>query len=1677
MPKAFRLCLTLLVAAAWVGRLPAREYVWIEGEEPAAINVKPNIAGWGNKQFLSGEKWLHVSIDADKVGKEVPAEGVLIKYAFKAPKDGKYEVWDRIGFEFVRSPFAWRIDDGAWKSVSPEELTTDLMEVSFFCEVAWLQLGAQALTAGDHTLEIKLPRTKDAQGKTARILYASDALCLIAGHFHPNSHYKPDEDGRDAADRTAAAKVFDMPAPPGDGARAGVKLEGSWEVCRNDEQMPGEVAEPMKDFPERPHWKAIAVPGDKNTLRPDLVFAHRLWYRTHVRVPEGCAGRSFYLVFPENNLNTTVFVNGTYCGFNKNPFARFAIDVTDAVKPGVNEVRVGIRDAWYGYSANSKDPLKLRKRFNLPIKFSQDGFQDLAYPIWSHFESGILVTPEFVAAGGSAYAADVFCMPSVADKRLTVQLTLRNTSANEVRGDVVLEAVNDATGKLEKAFQPVQFSAPAHTPVTFRVREGWDNPKLWWPDDPNLYRLRATLRVGGKTADVSETTFGFREWTTEGKDFKLNGVPWHGWADTHSEATKEEWVKFHRATNQRFMRFWGTRWQGMPPDQALDFLDKSGIVVRRSGMLDGEAIGYMAIETDPALQKKYNSPIKMDLMNNWRDQVVAQVEGERNHPSVMIWSIENEYLYINCINLYGGLMDQFEAETVKTSDAVRAADPTRPTMTDGGGATKSNRMPVHGDHYTTGEFSEYPDLAYTPNTKGGGRGRWEWDQERPRFIGEELFAQGHNPKYAYFGGEEVFVGQQKARRAVGIFTRMLTEGYRWEHIGAVHFWQMPDAAEGQYAANAPRAVFCRQWDWTFGPGRKVKRTFGLFNDTHSDEPITFIWSLSFGGKRVAGETKEYQVAPGADVKFDVDLPMPEVDARREGELALVLTAGGKEVFRDTKAVSVLATGPKQAKPPGVRALTAKDLLVYDPQGAVVTYLKERDVPFTELHGLKDLPETAKLLVVGKDALSPAEATSSALAAWAAGGRRVIVLEQKNPLKYQGLPAAMAAATNEGRTAFAEDLGHPALQRLQRKDFFTWGPGEVVYRNAYLKPTRGGRSLVQCHDELRYTALAEVPVGPGLLLLSQLAVGEKLADNAVAQQLLMNLLDYAADYRLEYREVAAALDGAPQLARALDAVGLRYSRAKDAVAALETRGARIAVIAATPANLKALVDHPDRVQRFLEDGGWVVFNGLTPEGLADYNKLVGFDHMIRPFRRERVTFPPVKHPLTSGLTTGDVVMYTSEQIFPWQPGNYVVSDEFSYVVDYEDVAPFAQFPNPFLENMVNGFVSADAWKYIVNVPAPDKPPLDWVLKLPKEQEIREVEWIGNTFYYPVTKFALLFDGKDPVAFDVKPTNDPQALTVDPPRRGKDITLRLAEWEKLPGKAQVTGLDNIRLFARRPPDFYEKVRPLLNVGGLMAYPRGPGGILLCNLLFKDREEVPENAVKKQTILATLLRNLKAPFAGKTIVAGADLKYELIDLSKQANQYRDEKGWFGDKNFTFKDLPTGRHTFAGVPFQVYDFPTSPVPTVVMLGGPGVPNNLPSEVRGIPVDRKADALFFLQAARIDSRRNAEEVKQGKKYELCRYVVTYADGQKAEVPVYAEIDVDDYRQQTPVALPGAQVGWTKPYGQTGTSAVAYVQQWNNPRPDVAIRSIDLAYGKERRGVPALLAVIAATAAQATAAK
>ena len=1649
----------LLTLTASVGAAPP--FVWIEGEAPTNTNLGQRSAGWGREEFLSERKWLHVSIAADKVAAEVPAGGGLLSYAFETPSAGEWEIWNRIGFEFARSAFEWRIDDSAWTTVKPDDLTTDLMEIAEWCEVAWLRMGVRALSAGKHTMEIRLTFGKDDKGQPQHILYASDAICLTRGTFHPNGPLPPDRSGRTDRDDEAARTVFRLPSPAASAARSADK-------------PPADVAVPMEGLPEEPHWTAIQVPGDKNKLRPDLIFAHRLWYRTRIEVPQDCAGRSFFITFPQNNLNTTVVVNGVLCGFNKNPFARFDIDITKAVKPGVNEVLVGIRDAWYGFSTNPNNPMKLRRKFNLPVRFFEEGFQDLAYPIWNHAQSGILFTPELVCAG-SAYVTDVFIQPSVARKELVVSAEVKMPGGT-ASGEILCEVVEPTTGQVVHTLPRVPFVTAPPSPLTGEgkgggvvVRGPWTTPRLWWPGDPHMYILRMTTFVGDKPMDVAETLFGFREWTIDGTMFRLNGVVWRLWADLKSGRTPDEWLANYRRTEQRMQRFWGMSWMGMSPDEALDFFDRNGVVIRRSGLLDGQRIGYNAMENDPDLRKLYNSEIKMELMRNWKDQMVAQVKGERNHPSIMIWSLENEWLYINCINLHGGHMDAFEKEVQVVADAVMEADPTRSVMNDGGGAHKAQTMPVHGDHYVfDASDGRYPDLAYEANPTAGGRGRWVWDQKRPRFLGEDYFATGINPfDYAYYGGENAFQGKAQARPAAGIIARMLNEGYRWAGIAAWHFWIGEDDAVNQYGSNAPRAVLVREWNRTFASGQKITRTLRIYNDTQHADPLTFEWKLRFGGKDIAGAKTTIKVPPGEYMQVPLALTMPKAmgtNSRLDGALILTLTVGGKPAFSDRKPLTVIET---TTPPAALRTVQPAQLALFDPGKKVSRFLTSRGIRFSEIGSLAALPKTAAVLVIGPDALDASASASSRLAAWASSGKRIIVLDQKNPLRYQGLPVPIESTDNTGRTAHIEDASHPVCTGLRSEDFWTWGINVPVYRSAYGKPALGARSLVQCHARLANSALIEIPVDTGLMLLCQLTVGTNIERSAPAQRLLLNLLHRAITYKRTLRSVRSFVGADPQFARALNAVGLKHTPVAGARETVAGAGAgRLAIIEATPANLKQIASGAGRA--FAETGGWIMLHGLTPDGLNDFNAILGQNHMIRPFRMERVIWPADRSSLTAGLTLTDIVMYSGERIFGWTSDEFLASDVFSYCVDLTDVAPFGKMPSDYHYNIVNGMFSADAWKYIFSFDLKtDKP--EFTMELPKPQKIERIEWAGNAFYHLVTKIALSTEAGRTVELAVKPNNEPQICDIKPPIVGKRITLRIVEWDRVSTTADVVGIDNLRLFAARPSAFRQQVRPLDSVGGMVEYPIGKGGILLCNLKFQEREAVPINGDKKRRILATILANLQAPFAGGSeIIAGADVDYAPLDISSKANQYRNERGWFGNAEFTLKDLTSGRSVLAGVPFVVHELPTSPVPTVIMLGGSGVPGSLPDAVTGIPVGRKADALFFLHTARVDAPIQDWERREKKRFEVCRYVVRYADGTSAAVPIYLDEDIADFKQREPRAIPGAQTAWVKPFAGTEFSAVLYHKQWTNPRPETAISSIDLVYGTDRRAIPALVAVTAA---------
>jgi hypothetical protein len=1675
-------------------------YVWLEGERPDYGNYECSKHGWGNQQYLSEGAWLSLSIPAEVVEAAVPPDGILIAYRFETLRPGPYEVWNRIGYEFVRSGFSWAIDDRPWQEVTPDMLTTDLMDVARWCEVAWLKMGQVELAAGPHVLAIRHALRRDEEtGAAQRILYASDALCLFAGAFRPNGRHRPDAAWQDDADLAAAEHVFSIPAQPTETERIVTPLLGTWQMARADEQVVEDRLGPIPQLPDAQDlfWRAVTVPGDRGAVRPEWTFCHRYFYRTRLDVPRELSGRSFVLRFPSTNMIATVFVNGLMCGWNKTPMTAWECDVTAAVRPGeVNELWVGLKDTYYAVAGDT------RRAFNVPRDMlgNQGVSHRLDMPVWNAHANGILDVPELVVAG-PAYVSDVFAVPSVAKGKLGLEVTVRNPAAQPVEVRIQSEVVPlfGGPGAADRAvltFGPVTATVPAGGRETVTTVQAWGAPVLWWPDEPRQYEVVTRVTVAGRPADSVRTKFGFREWGWDGAMFTLNGVPWQMRADTSSpRGTPEKQVAEWKRRGQTMMRLWRHGYGDNDTRRYLDAMDQLGMPVRRSGILDGQMAGYGLVE-DTEEDGRRTRRAKEALFDNWAQQVEAWVRAERNHPSIFVWSLENEVVYINSINF--GTVDLVAPEVSRVARAVMDLDPTRPVMIDGGRALPDNSLPINGCHYNDPAWRELPDAAYTMDYLRDGKFHEPWPlrPDAPVFLGEAFFAAGSKPAaFSQVMGEEAFLGREAARPGVGLVARMCSEGYRWQGLAAFHYWFGDGTSDGaHYTAWRPVCVLCREWDWTFAAGAEVTRTLKILNGTRHPDPVTARWDLRLNGQSVASGVGDALVEPGGAKQVGISFRVPQVTDGSKGEFILTCEHRGKEVFRDAKPVHVI--DPDGAPAP---TFAEGELAVWDPYGSAAARLLRHGVAFAEISGPEEIPASAQVLVVGRDALEAGDASDRRWRDLAAAGLRILVLEQRSPLDRSALSADLEPTERTGRIAFPEDMTHAVFGGLSASDFFTWSGDHIVYRNAYAKASSGAKSLVQCDQDLGYSALSECPAGDGLVMVCQMPIGRKLASSPTAQRLFDNMVNYCAAYAPVRRRTVAVGPAGEGVDRLLTDVRVLHDRVDDLLSALSSGEHEIVLAQAEPEALRALADAPGVVADFTGRGGWLMLVGLTPDGLAQFNRVVGVDHLIRPFEMERVTFAPRRDPLTAGLTVRDIVMESGRRIYDWAGDQFMSGDAFTYIVDYDDIAPFCQFPPPaywndpdaepggdrWPRNMVNGFSSADSWRYVFSIHLADDDPASWTLALPRKETVTGLSIIPNAIYHRVTKLRLVFDGDETteVELDLQPTGERQDFEFEG-RPAERIYLELAEWDGS-GSQDVVGVDNLWIHVERTDEFRDRVVPLLNIGGLVKYPVGPGGVLLNQLRTFGDESVPVNTEKKRTITAALLRNLGAVFGpGGEVAPEAPeqpaqppaeqeaarvLRYDQIDLGNLCNSLLagGENAWFRSPDGRdMAHFPRGENRFLGVPFTVRDFTTSPLPSCIILGGRTAAGDLDRQVTGIPVGQHADALFFLHTCNRYADANPQEDPFPAAF---RYTIHYEDDGTAVLPVRLGLEVDHWVQTSPRELRRAMLAWTSPFpgDESGEKATVYWTRWDNPKPDVPVVSIDLSYGRygDRFAMPALLAV------------
>ena len=1493
----------VLAAFSSAAAAQAPAFVWIEGEKPASASFEFNTDG---SDLLSGGQRLHHAIQKHDIEKTLPAEGLKLTYDFNLAEGGPHEFWVRLSYEFIRAPIRWRVDDGQWRELSPEVLTTSLMEIFTWTEIAWALAGNADLGAGKHTLELHLTRP----GSDRRLLLGLDCMAFVKGegNFIPDGYLKPGQTYDAEVDRNAAAQVYgaDGKSWPVRKGRPQLELSGPWEVARwDDVDMDKDTYEAVRRIPaadEYPlHWMGVEVPGDMHKQRPEMRFGHRYLCRTRAVVPAEYRGRGIHLHFTESAWILSVFVNGRFVGDHTTVMVPWDMDITSHLRPGeVNEIIIGVKSSWYALDptfGRTKKPSVDHCR-NMPTDLGNArwwGYVDAVYSS-AAMPNGFR-GPIRLVATGPAHTSDIYIRTSVAQKRLEADVEVANVTGAAIEAEVTCEAVNDRTGAVEKTFGPARANVPAGKAVTVALTGDWENPRLWWPEPKaNVYRMRTTVRIGGRVADVQEELFGFREVSYDGRHFLLNGIRWHFWCWQglgRKIGSPEEWVNRYHARNHRFIRTHGTRGPGKSEDD-MDIYDRGGIAQFCPTWINGM---YLVHQMD--------NPI---LWKNFDRHVRQYVKAYRNRPSILAWSLGNELMLVNARLGFFNQYAQLEDEAAKLVAAQIEVDPTRRSFFDGGGDL-GGRIELDNNHYGWRYGAGFPACAYRYPTGPAildprPRDRAQlylWTGDKPLIFGEVFHYQLGTPDMSWIGGPSVYRSVRHQDVAATRYMRIAVEGARWQDTtGICLFGEVDGYFKDTFRSYEPRAVFVREHNSGFYSGRRFERTIRVFNDGRTTDPLTLKWSVVLDGEVVLSGEKTYSIEPGHHEGDTIGGQLPTVTRRVRGHLNLELYAQGERVFDDTKAVVV-------APPPsGPGDVEAGNLFVFDPKGQLVPWLTERNVAHTAVADLAGMPAAAKIVLVGPQALTRQNrrAAGRKVREMVLAGGTAVVLEQSEPLQGDDLPLAgikvppsetkeppgmaefsTGAGGRSGAIAHPVALAHPVLKDVAPDDLFTWAGDEFNFRRSYGTPTEGAISIIQAGDKLSLTPMMEVAVGQGSYLLSQMLIGEKLSNEPTADQLLHNALAWAQGRAASPPGKTLVVGATDALRAMLDSTGLVYEQAPafdQATDALDSDW-QLLIVRATPKSTKWLAHNASAVRKFCEQGRWVMLTDLDSEGLASFNKLVGFEHRIRPFGAQAARVQRHADPLLLGLSDRDFSQFADKMIAPWVRKYWVSDEVFTQVVDGDDIGGFVKCRYP---NLFNGLTNVDFWRYIQyfqfegdaegtivsgqgeKEPAAGREGI-WIdIAFDRPETITGLNIQLSQIYYTAKDIKIVFDDnqQDALSFALANNSDKQAIEFPQPRRiGKISIVVLSHYGGISSRnMKIVTFDTVEVLRQMPEG---GPVALTNPGGLVKYPVGKGGILLNQLDYaagpdesiapNRRKNFAENVKKKRAIYANLLRNMGASF----------------------------------------------------------------------------------------------------------------------------------------------------------------------------------------------------------------------------
>jgi beta-galactosidase len=320
------------------------------------------------------------------------------------------------------------------------------------------------------------------------------------------------------------------------------------------------------------------------------------WYRRVFELSKADVGKRIAIDFDGVFRDAVVMLNGHYLGQNQSGYAPFRFDLTDFANFGDKNVLVVRVDAtlgegWFYEGAGIYRHVWLTKTD--PLHVTQ----------W-----GTFVRSDVRGTNATVYLSTEIQNDSDQDK------TCR-----------ILWQIADSAGKTVASSQTKSSSVAAWSTYKFESQASVSQPLLWSIDQPNLYRAITIVDSNGVVTDREETTFGIRTIRFDAdKGFFLNGQPVKIKGTCNHQdhagvgAALPDRLQYFRVERLKDMGSNAYRTSHNPPaPELLDACDRLGMLVMdETRMMSSNPEGLSELE--------------------------RLIRRDRNHPSVIIWSLGNE---------------------------------------------------------------------------------------------------------------------------------------------------------------------------------------------------------------------------------------------------------------------------------------------------------------------------------------------------------------------------------------------------------------------------------------------------------------------------------------------------------------------------------------------------------------------------------------------------------------------------------------------------------------------------------------------------------------------------------------------------------------------------------------------------------------------------------------------------------------------------------------------------------------------------------------------------------------------------------------------------------------------------------------------------------------------------